>query len=311
MPAARLLDAATGLRLVRPLLAVTRAQILAYAAQARLSVVEDESNSDPAYDRNFLRTQLLPLLVARFPGAPATLARTARNLGDAAQLLDDLARSDGHGALVAGGLAVSALEGLPAARAVNLLRWFLDQQGLQPASRDQVEEALRQALGARRDARLQVKLGSAWLRRYRGRLYVEAGELTPARDWRRRWAGERELALPGRLGTIRFESVPGAGLSLARLRLEEVVVRPRAGGERMRPSAGRPSRTLKNLLQEAGVPEWQRDRLPLVFAGDALIWVPGVGQDCHFAATAEEPGLMLHWDPSTPGAARPVRSSRA
>ena len=79
----------------------------------------------------------------------------------------------------------------------------------------------------------------------------------------------------------------------------------------LRPSAGRPSRTLKNLLQEAGVPEWQRDRLPLVFAGDALIWVPGVGQDCHFAATAEEPGLMLHWDPSTPGTARPVRSSRA
>jgi len=301
MPAARLFDAATGLRLVRPLLAVTRAQILAYAAQAELSWVEDESNSDPAYDRNFLRAQLLPLLVARFPGAPATLARTARNLGDAAQLLDDLARSDGRGALVAGGLAVSALEGLPAARAVNLLRWFLDQQGLQPAGRDQVEEALRQALGARRDARLQVKLGAAWLRRYRGRLYVEAGEHTPARDWRRRWAGERELALPGRLGTIRFESVPGTGLSLARLRLEEVVVRPRAGGERMRPSAGRPSRTLKNLLQEAGVPEWQRDRLPLVFAGDALIWVPGVGQDCHFAATAEEPGLMLHWDRADPG----------
>ena len=66
----------------------------------------------------------------------------------------------------------------------------------------------------------------------------------------------------------------------------------------MRPAAGRPSRTLKNLLQEAGVPEWQRDRLPLVFAGDALIWVPGVGQDCRFAATAQEPGLMLYWERS-------------
>ena len=57
----------------------------------------------------------------------------------------------------------------------------------------------------------------------------------------------------------------------------------------------RPSRTLKNLLQEAAVPEWERDRLPLLFAGAALVWVPGVGQDCRFAAAAEEAAVMLRW----------------
>lgn len=296
MPAARVLDRVTGLRLVRPLLAVTRAQILAYAAQARLSWVEDDSNSNPAYDRNFLRTQILPLLLARFPGAAATLARTARNLSDTAQLVDDLARSDGEGAVLANGLAVSALQALSTARALNLLRWFLDQQGLSPPSRDHAAEALRQVLAARRDAKLQVKLGAAILRRYRGRLYVEPTEVAPPRGWIVRWTGERELVLPGSLGAIHFEAVWGGGLSVARLREAEVAVRSRRGGERMRPAAGRPSRTLKNLLQEAQVPEWQRDRLPLVFAGDALVWVPGIGHDCRFAATPNEPGILLFWE---------------
>jgi tRNA(Ile)-lysidine synthase len=280
---------------VRPLLEVTRTRIVVYAQEAGLTWVEDESNSDPAVDRSFLRMRILPELVARFPGLRETLGRAAHNLADAAQLADDLATSDARRASVADSLEVSALAALSAVRARNLLRWFLERQGLPAPSRDQLEEALRQALTARADARMQVKLGAAWLRRHRGRLYLEAVGRQPARGWSRRWTGERELDLPAGLGWLRFEAALGSGLSLARLRAEEVVVRPRSGGERLRLAHDRPSRTLKNLLQEAAVPGWERDRLPLLFAGNALVWVPGIGQDCRFAAAAEEAAVMLRW----------------
>ncbi len=296
MPALRTLEPANGLRLVRPLLEVTRAQIVAYAHEAGLTWIEDESNTDPAVDRSFLRTRILPELVARFPGLRETLGRAAHNLADAAQLADDLATSDARRASVGDSLDVSALAALSPVRARNLLRWFLERQGLRAPSRDQLEEALRQALTARSDARMQVKLGAAWLRRHRGRLCLEPVGRQPVRGWSRTWTGERELALPAGLGSLRFEPALGAGLSLKRLRAEEVVVRPRSGGERLRLAHDRPSRTLKNLLQEAAIPEWERDRLPLLFAGDSLVWVPGVGQDCRFAAAAEEEAaVMLRW----------------
>ncbi len=295
MPAARVLEAGSSLRLVRPLLSVTRAQILTYAEEAGLSWVEDESNSDPAVDRSFLRARILPQLVERFPGLRDTLGRAAHNLADAALLLDDLATSDARGALAGDSLAVSALAGLSPARARNLLRWYLEQQSLTPPSRDQLEEALRQALAARGDARIQVKLGAAWLRRHRGRLYLEPSGQEEVRGWRLTWTGRRELSLPAGLSSIRFDPVHGAGLSLARLCLGEVVVRSRLGGERMRLAANRPSRTLKNLLQEAAVPEWERNRFPLVFAEDCLVWVPQVGMDHRYAAQAGEQGVLPQW----------------
>jgi len=296
MPATRVLDLATGLRLVRPWLGLTREQIRNYAQQAELTWIEDESNSDPAFDRSFLRTRILPELVARFPGLRVTLGRAARNFSDAVELLDELAVRDAQGGAAETSLAVSALAARSPAGARNLLRWFLEQQGLCAPSRDQLEEALRQALAARGDARLRVKVGAAWLRRHRGRLYLESAGREPAPGWRLAWTGQRELPLPAGLGRLRFEPTRGTGLSLARLRAETVAVGPRCGGERLRLAPNRPSRTLKNLLHEARVPEWERACMPLVFVGEALAWVPGVGQDFRFAAAADEAGVMPRWD---------------
>ena len=99
-----------------------------------------------------------------------------------------------------------------------------------------------------------------------------------------RWHGEPALALPH--GTLEFGPVAGAGLAAAALAAAPVVVRPRAGGERIRLAANRPRQPLKRLLQEAGVPAWQRDAWPLVWCGDALAAVPGIGVAADFQAAA-------------------------
>jgi len=113
--------------------------------------------------------------------------------------------------------------------------------------------------------------------------------------WSRVWAGEARVDLPAGLGGITFEAVTGAGLSAGRLRACQLVIQPRAGGERLRLSPKRPSRTLKNLLQEAGLPHWQRDRLPLLFADGELVWVPEVGIDHRYAAQPGESGVLPRW----------------
>jgi tRNA(Ile)-lysidine synthase len=298
MPQMRALDACGSLRMLRPMLDVTRSQILAYAREAGLAWVEDESNADPAMDRNFLRLQVMPLLLQRFPAAVETLCRTAENAADASALLDELAALDARSAVTHSGLEVEALARSSEPRARNLLRWFLEREGVPLPGRDRLEEALHQIVHARRDARVEVQLGLASLRRHRGRICVEAIKRDAPADWSCTWHGEARIGLPDGLGTMQFEQAVGAGLSVQRLRERPIVIRPRAGGERMRLAHGRPSRTLKNLLQEAAMPHWRRDSLPLIFCADDLVWVPGVGIDCRYAAQPGEAAVVPQWLPA-------------
>ena len=108
--------------------------------------------------------------------------------------------------------------------------------------------------------------------------------------------GEAEMSLPSPHGMLHFESAIGQGISLEKLKSRTMEIRPRRGGDKLRPDAARPQRTLKNLLQEQGVLPWQRDVLPLLFDGEELVCVPGVSIACAYQAQANQSGMLVRWD---------------
>jgi len=299
MPAMRPLSQG-GPRLVRPLLGTTREEILAYARQRGLEWIEDDSNAQTRFDRNFVRHELLPRLEQRFPAYRRTWARASANLADAAEVLDEVATGDAEGALEAGCLEVSRLRILGPARARNLLHWFIVRSGGTVSSRERLQEALRQMLHAGGERHPELTFGQVVLRRQAD--HVEAAASMPAvpDDWEMSWGGEDLLCMPHGLGALRFDAVRGDGLNRRHLLDAGVRVRLRRSGGRLKLAADRPTRTLKNLLHERGVPPWQRKRLPALFAGDTLVWVARVGMDCRFAAAAGEAGVIPQWIP--PGA---------
>ena len=281
--------------ILRPLLGVPRAEIEAYAKRRKLAWIEDESNADVYFLRNFMRREVLPLLNSRFPAYRTTLARSARHFAEAAQMLDELAASDGAGCLRDGALLIAGLRRLSRARAKNLLRYFLTVRRVVMPNADRLEEALRQALTAKADAAVCIDLGTCELRRFAGALHVAGKTALPAAAISRAWRGERELTLPELNGVLTMTRRRGAGISLARLAAKPVTLRLRRGGERLQPDCRRPSRSLKNLLQEAGVPPWRRDGLPLLFCSGDLVWAPGIGIACKYQAKEGEPALMPGW----------------
>jgi tRNA(Ile)-lysidine synthetase-like protein len=131
-----------------------------------------------------------------------------------------------------------------------------------------------------------------WFGFYRGRVIVHAPAVAP---FAVAWQGEAALALPH--GSLEFAWCTGAGIAREALEADAVTVRSRAGGERLRPAAGRPARMLKRLLQDARMPAWQRESLPLVFCGDVLAVVPGIGVDLAFQANPDAPGCRVVWRP--------------
>jgi tRNA(Ile)-lysidine synthase len=253
-----------GKLVIRPLLEVPREAIVRYAKSRRLEWIEDESNRDVALTRNFLRHRVAPLLAARYPRWRESLARAARHF----------ARAD--------------------ADANRLLREFLSQQGLRAPSERKLADMLRQLSTAKRSAQVRIAHDGAVLRVYRGGVVVKRPEVedqfTPVR-----WSGERRLPLPELGGELHFRKMRGAGIDSSKIGTSEVTVRLRSGGERLQPDASRPRRTLKNLFQEAGVPPWERERLPLLFCGPDLIWAPGLGVDARYRAASESIGIVPEW----------------
>ncbi len=289
--------------LLRPLLNVARGELLVYAQQHVLQWVEDDSNADDTYPRNFLRHRVLPLLEQRFPAYRETLARSARHFAEAAILLDELAVQDAHMPIhfLEGegepSLEIARLQSLSQPRAKNLLRYFLATQGAPIPDSTRLAEMLRQLCHARSDAAVRITFGDWQVRCYRGKVYAFPMLLEPDAEFCAPWRGETVLALPELGGSLHFEACMGYGLSLKKLQQATVTVRLRRGAEHIRPDNKRPTRTLKNLLQEHGIPPWQRDTLPLLFCDDELVCVPGVAIGYAYRAQPDEAGVMVSWSP--------------
>jgi len=284
-----------GRRLLRPLLNNPHAELVAYAKQRQLQWVEDESNQDIRYDRNFCRHQIMPVLEQRFPAAKTTLARSARHIAEAAGLLDELAQLDAVSIVQGHELNLDNLGSLSPARAANLLRWWLADQQQPLPSTQRLHEMLSQLLQAKSDAMIKVVIDSAngvWLRRYKGLAYIEYNK--PEAAIAMTWQGENELQLPDGSRLV-FAREKGKGLAVERLSISKLRISSRAGGERFKPDLARPTRTLKHLLQEANIPPWQRERLPLIYCDDALAIVPGIGVASHLQAADHESGLVVSW----------------
>lgn len=285
-------------RLLRPLLDISRGELLQYAAARGLDWIEDESNLDRRYDRNYLRHELMPLIEARFKSASKVLARTAGHMAESAVLLDDLAQIDA----ACTGLSVpeirqrlplDCLHKLALPRARNLLRWWLSLNQLEMPSAVRLAEMLNQLLCAREDAAISIKLGAdAHLKRYRDAVYIDFRYSSA--PFSLLWSGQSQLELPDG-SFLTFEKRTGAGLACARLGVEKLRIASREGGERFKPDVSRPTRTLKHLLQEANIPPWERQRLPLVYLDDELAMVPGIGVAANLQPQPNEAGLLIEW----------------
>jgi tRNA(Ile)-lysidine synthase len=285
-------------RLLRPLLDVSRTELGRYAERHGLEWIEDESNQDRRYDRNFLRHALMPLLEERFQGVGKVLARTAGIMAESAGLLDELAEIDlaGSGLTsqdVGRSLPLACLRRLSAPRARNLFRWWLASQKREMPGSAHLADMMRQLLHAREDAAVSIRVdGTARIRRYRDAVHIDdSGDCRP---FSLHWSGQRELELPDGSCLV-FETCVGKGIARRHLQAGSIRIVNRQGGERFRPDTRRPTRTLKHLLQEAGMPPWERSRLPLVYLDDVLAAVPGIGVAAGLQAGADEEGLSVTW----------------
>jgi len=295
MPSARVLGAGV---LIRPWLEIPRQSLEDVARTRRLSFVEDPSNQNTHYDRNLLRVGVLPLIESRWPRYRQSWGKSQQLVRESCELNADLAEIDLKVCLAAGAsrLCVAEMALLSSPRRRNLLRHWLLSLGCSAPSWKLLNR-LDSETCVHTNQSAQWQCGAYSLYRFKGELIAVLEDDFEPQVMSKKYAPSAD--------EIRIE-LPGNGILILLLGSETIVsdthfsVRYRQGGERLS-LPGRPSKLLKKTLNEEGVAPWLRDRLPLVFLGDELLWVALLGLTTEAAkytelnAAGQGLGVTFEW----------------
>jgi len=276
MPQASALGKATQLR---PLLGFSQAQLKVYAEQHGLSWIEDESNNDTGFNRNYLRHEIMPLLRQRWPSADATITRSANNCAEAAALIEVLAEQDFQQVKAedSAELLISKLLELDSARLKNVLRYWIRRADLPLPSDKKLQHIILDVMHAAEDKMPLVHWPGAEVRRFNGKLYVmkplpefDSSQVIPWHDL------TQPLALPDGSCLSCEETEQKPALDPEVLESGLVSIRFRQGGEVCQPVGSEHHKSLKHLFQECQIVPWQRPRTPLLYLNNTLVAVIGV-----------------------------------
>jgi tRNA(Ile)-lysidine synthase len=277
----------------RPLLPFTRHALQAWAVSRRLQWVEDPSNDDRRFDRNYLRHEVLPVLRQRWPAAARTIGRVALYAADGVEAADALAAMDLAHCALGATLDLVRLRGLTDARQRAALRAWLQRLGLPLPSSQQLAALRRDVQVAAIDRNPAIEWPGTVVHRYRDRLYASPREQLD-------WSSGDWIVAPGERfalaahAALEWVADEGVGLSVARLP-RSLRVERRVGGEQFIPAGGSHRRPLRKWFQERDVLPWRRAALPLVCAGNALVAVGDLGYAAEYAANEREPSLRVVW----------------
>ncbi|GAA6205870.1 tRNA lysidine(34) synthetase TilS [Thalassotalea sp. SU-HH00458] len=292
-------------KLLRPLLQISRENIVCYAQENQLTWLEDESNDDIRFDRNFLRKEILPQLKARWLNFNDTVMRSTQHCQEAQSILDEVAAQDLAQCIQAQRvLSIAPLLLLSQARFNLVIRYFIEQhQGLMP-SQQQLQQLYQQLTEAGKDKNPAVKLGEIWLRRFQDKLYLTE-DYQSVINWRYDYDlaqthGEYSIELPDGLGdvTVTYDELnvheKSFTLSLPDS-LQSMSIVFAHDNPKCLPEYRQQSRPLKKVLQELSIPPWQRKRLPLLFINDELAAVIGYFVCQPFSENKHQQKIMVHW----------------
>ncbi len=283
----------------RPLLNHTRAELLDYAEEQGIAWVEDESNLDPRFDRNYLRHDLFPIIEKRWPMYRKTIARSIQHIQQVSQGLnlrfDPLLKDR---LTFQGGLKVVGFEELTHEDASGLVRHWLKHLGLQLPSEKRLNQVLSGLIQAKPDATPEVKISNYSIRRYQSAIFA-VPRLPAIHD---QWQDftlipDQPLSIPG-CGTIALKpAIADKEPCLISERCLPLKIRFRIGGETMHPAGRSGSRDLKRLFQEYRLEPWWRDRLPLVYSNGQAAAAGHLFVCEGFQAHPGEAGYALTWEP--------------
>lgn len=279
----------------RPMLEVSKTSVMDYAKEHQLKWVEDSSNQDTHFDRNFLRKKIIPQFRERWPSIASSVSRLSQLSAQNIRILNQIAEEDIGPIANMNELPLAKLLDKSFERANNMLRYIILANGMSIPSMKTLQDGLKEMLDPETD-----KSVIAWkdycIRKYKNHLYfLSNSDLEPNKvDVRIPWEIGKTVNLGENIGTIEATFIHGDGLSIKKCK-NKLTISYRQGGELIKPIGHRINKSLKNLFQENQILPWMRDKIPLIYYQDELVSVADLWFNQNYVASQNEAGFVVNW----------------
>jgi len=282
--------------LYRPMLNISREKIEEYAQLKNLKWIYDSSNDDSSYDRNFLRKDIIPLIKKRWPSVENKVSRLSVIAEQNQLLLNELAIEDVGQLKNYNHLDIETLSEKSYPRIINIFRFMIKKNNMSVPSMQVLNEGIKTLMHSKSKSP-SMTWNDNTIRRYKHRLYFLNSALNSPNDLSNEmsWDIKKTINLGKNLGSIQARFLNGEGISLNRCP-SNLAIKYRKGGEEIKPSGHKITKSLKNLFQENNVLPWVRDKIPLIYVDQELISVGDLWFNQDFKASANEDGFLITWD---------------
>ena len=282
--------------LYRPMLNISREKIEEYAQLKNLKWIYDSSNDDSSYDRNFLRKDIIPSIKKRWPSVENKVSRLSVIAEQNQLLLNELAIEDVGQLKNYNHLDIETLSEKSYPRIINIFRFMIKKNNMSVPSMQVLNEGIKTLMHSKSKSP-SMTWNDNTIRRYKHRLYFLNSALNSPNDLSNEmsWDIKKTINLGKNLGSIQARFLNGEGISLNRCP-SNLAIKYRKGGEEIKPSGHKITKSLKNLFQENNVLPWVRDKIPLIYVDQELISVGDLWFNQDFKASANEDGFLITWD---------------
>ena len=282
--------------LCRPLINVPREAIEQYAKLNNIKWIEDPSNKNIDFDRNYLRNNIIPSIKKRWPKAQRTIPRLSSLAENNQKLLHELAKEDIGEIEKFNVLDLGILSNKSSLRINNIFRFMILKNNMGIPSLKVLENGIETLINAKSDSPIITWDGFS-IRRYKNTLYFFNPDLKQdeIRPLKMKWFIDETINLGGNRGSIQARFIKGEGIALNKCP-KSLEIKYRKGGEQIKPSGHKITKSLKNLFQENNVLPWVRDQIPLVYLDEDLISVGDLWFNQDYRAKEQEEGFLISWD---------------
>ena len=282
--------------LCRPLINVPREAIEKYAKLNNIKWIEDPSNKNIDFDRNYLRNNIIPSIKKRWPEAQTTITRLSSLAENNQKLLEELAQEDIGKMEKFNALDLAILSNKSALRINNIFRFMIQKNNMGIPSLKVLEKGIETLLNSKSNSPI-VNWNRYSIRRYKNKLYFFNPDLQhdDSRPLKMKWFIDETINLGGNRGSIQARFIKGQGIALNKCP-KSLEIKYRKGGEQIKPLGHKITKSLKNLFQENNVLPWVRDQIPLFYLDEELISVGDLWFNQDYKAKEQEDGFLISWD---------------
>ena len=288
------------LKIWRPLLGVSKDLIRRYQQEHKLKFIEDSSNQDNKYDRNYLRNKVIPLIKKRFPQFATTSGRSVKHIADAynyqnlmnAELYENVL----EGANQLNGLKLKKLSDYDMG---NVIRFWLNEHQVLMPSIKVLGQIISQVKKINLESRINIKVDEMSIRSYNNSLFLINNSENSFKSVL--WKNQNRVILSNNREVLVDKKV-GKGLSLDESK-KILIDKPHNMNHKIKIRANQPARSLKYIFQENKIPPWERENHPCVYVEDKLVAVIGLADSVEYAANKNETGTVFKYkkNPSSAG----------